>query len=156
MNPWLVLLYAVMIIGVAILMEGVAFLMHKYVMHGFLWILHEDHHRPRGGWFQKNDLFTLFFSSIAITFFLLGNITSSFVYTAVGIGVTLYGIGYFLFHDVLFHRRIKWLRFKPRSPYLKRIIKSHARHHQNPNKKNGRSFGFLFASLKSMSGDSNP
>ena len=26
-------------------MEGVTWFVHKYVMHGFLWVLHEDHHQ---------------------------------------------------------------------------------------------------------------
>ena len=25
-------------------MEGTAWLAHRYLMHGFLWFLHEDHH----------------------------------------------------------------------------------------------------------------
>lgn len=27
-----------------ILMEGATWIIHKYVMHGFLWFLHRDHH----------------------------------------------------------------------------------------------------------------
>ena len=29
-----------------VFMEFVAWATHKYVMHGFLWYLHEDHHVP--------------------------------------------------------------------------------------------------------------
>lgn len=29
---------------VFIAMEGATWLIHKYVMHGFLWMLHKDHH----------------------------------------------------------------------------------------------------------------
>ena len=29
-----------------IVMEGVTWCTHKYVMHGFGWYLHEDHHQP--------------------------------------------------------------------------------------------------------------
>ncbi|WP_319560532.1 hypothetical protein [Marispirochaeta sp.] len=45
----------------AIFFEFVAWFMHKYVMHGFGWFLHEDHHRPRHK-LQKNDAYALFFS----------------------------------------------------------------------------------------------
>ena len=38
-------------------MEFVAWSTHKYVMHGFLWRLHESHHRKREGAFELNDLF---------------------------------------------------------------------------------------------------
>jgi beta-carotene 3-hydroxylase len=43
-------------------MEAVAYYTHKYVMHGFLWSLHESHHRPREGLFEKNDLFAFYFT----------------------------------------------------------------------------------------------
>ena len=31
-------------IAVFIAMEGATWIIHKYVMHGFLWFLHRDHH----------------------------------------------------------------------------------------------------------------
>ena len=33
-------------------MELVAYLTHRFLMHGPLWFLHESHHRPREGWFE--------------------------------------------------------------------------------------------------------
>ena len=45
-----------------LIMEGVAWTTHKYVMHGFLWILHKDHHQVRPGVFEKNDLFAFIFA----------------------------------------------------------------------------------------------
>ena len=52
-------------------MEGVTWLTHKYVMHGFLWYLHEDHHQPTGHFFEKNDAFFLIFAipSMACIFY---------------------------------------------------------------------------------------
>ena len=41
------LLYTGITIGVFVLMEMITWLTHKYVMHGFLWYLHEDHHQPK-------------------------------------------------------------------------------------------------------------
>ena len=43
-------------------MEGVAWVLHKYVMHGFLWVLHKSHHEPRKGVWELNDAFGLFFA----------------------------------------------------------------------------------------------
>ena len=40
-----------------ILMEGITWLTHRFVMHGFLWYLHEDHHKKGAGFFEKNDAF---------------------------------------------------------------------------------------------------
>ena len=49
-----------------LIMEGVAWTTHKYVMHGILWNLHESHHRPHTGIFEKNDFFFLIYASIAM------------------------------------------------------------------------------------------
>jgi beta-carotene 3-hydroxylase len=135
----------VLIISLACFMEFVAWFTHRYVMHGFLWVLHEDHHRPRGRGFQKNDLFAFFFSGIAIALFLAGDLTGIFYFTSMAIGVTLYGIGYVLFHDIMFHRRIKGIRLKANTSYLKRIVNAHRFHHQNSTRDEGRAFGFLYA-----------
>ena len=57
---WVV--YILIVAAAFLLMEFVAWFAHKYVMHGFLWFLHEDHHD--GGYhpFQKNDAFFLIFA----------------------------------------------------------------------------------------------
>ena len=44
-------------------MEGVAWLAHRYLMHGFLWFLHEDHHVKTPGALEKNDTFFFDFCS---------------------------------------------------------------------------------------------
>ena len=38
------------------LMEGFAYVMHRWVMHGPGWFLHESHHRARHGNWELNDL----------------------------------------------------------------------------------------------------
>lgn len=40
-----------------IVMEGITWLTHRYVMHGFLWVLHEDHHQPTGHILEKMTRF---------------------------------------------------------------------------------------------------
>ena len=56
-----IVLYSLITIITFVIMEGVAWLAHRYLMHGWLWIWHEDHHKPRHekhGFFEKNDLKT--------------------------------------------------------------------------------------------------
>lgn len=48
---WLIYLGVVLI--TFLVMEGVTWLTHRYVMHGFLWYLHEDHHKKGPGFFEK-------------------------------------------------------------------------------------------------------
>lgn len=145
MNTWLtVILNIVIVTGIAVLMELVAWATHKYVMHGFLWVLHEDHHRPQGV-LQKNDLFALFFASISITLILTGLSRGWMPMASAGMGMALYGAGYITFHDIMFHRRIKALHFRPKSAYMKRIIQAHRVHHRHPGKANPVSCSFLYA-----------
>jgi len=124
-------------------MEGVAWLMHRYVMHGSLWILHESHHRPRNHWFELNDLFGVFFTVLSIGLLIGG----TFYYTPLlfaGLGMAAYGLVYFLVHDVLVHRRVEH-GFVPRNGYLRRIYQAHRLHHANHGKDGSVSFGFLYS-----------
>lgn len=86
------ILYNILItLSAFLLMEAVAWLAHKYVMHGFLWKLHKSHHQPdEKSPLEKNDFFFLIFATPAILFFLLGfKEFNHFFWIAVGI--TLYG-----------------------------------------------------------------
>ena len=144
-----ILFNLLLVIGMAIFMEWVAWATHKYLMHGFLWVLHEDHHRPTDRGLQKNDLFAVFFSAISCPLIVFGLLFRLWPMLSIGLGMLLYGIGYVLFHDVMFHRRIPGLRIKARGRYLQRIVRAHKIHHQNSNqKKGGTAFGFLYASRK--------
>ncbi len=49
-----------------IFMEFMAWFSHKYIMHGFLWSLHKDHHiKDHKSWFERNDLFFIFYALIS-------------------------------------------------------------------------------------------
>ena len=57
-----VALYILVLLATFIIMEGITWLTHRYVMHGFLWWLHKDHHQPEPGFFEKNDSFFVIFA----------------------------------------------------------------------------------------------
>jgi beta-carotene 3-hydroxylase len=142
----LILNIGIMILG-AISMEGVAWFLHRFVMHQFGWYLHEDHHRYTKGRFEKNDLFAVFFAALSFILIFIGFFGENFLLW-MGLGVALYGFGYFAFHDVLFHKRIK-NTYRPKKGYMKRIFNAHSYHHQSTNSKGpGYSFGFLYAPKK--------
>jgi beta-carotene 3-hydroxylase len=141
-----VLLNILIVVALAVFMEYVAWFTHKYVMHGFLWVLHEDHHHPTGRGLQKNDWFAVFFAAISCALIVTGAATRTWYVASVGFGIALYGVGYFLFHDVMFHRRVRGLRIRARGRYLNRIVYAHRVHHQKSEKKaGGVAFGFLYA-----------
>src|SRR6478735_10134718 len=54
-------------------MEGVAWGSHKYVMHGFAWAWHRDHHEPHDRTIEKNDRFALVGAAFSVAMFALGS-----------------------------------------------------------------------------------
>ena len=60
-----------------------------------------------------------------------------------GIGIALYGVAYFLVHDVFVHQRVKWLRVA-RLKYFKAMRQTHHLHHEVHTKEGAEAFGFLF------------
>lgn len=140
-----VLISFLIVLGVSILMEAVAWAEHKYLMHGFLWVLHEDHHRASKGFFEKNDLFALIFAVPSFLLIFLGLKNGVWPLPEIGVGLALYGAGYVLFHDILFHRRFRLFPARPKTAYLQAIINAHRLHHRNNRKEGGISFGFLYA-----------
>jgi len=124
-------------------MEGVAYLAHRYIMHGFGWGWHRSHHEPRRGWFEKNDLFAVVFAVLAIVLIALGN-AGVYPLQWIGAGMTAYGALYFIAHDGLVHRR--WpFKLVPRRGYLKRLYQAHLMHHAVKGREGCVSFGFLYA-----------
>ena len=128
-------------------MEFAAWAAHKYLMHGFLWSMHEDHHQPTGKMFQKNDLFFLIFAIPSWLSIMFGMINHFPALTGFGFGIAAYGLAYFLIHDVLIHRRFNWLDNTTNS-YFKAIQKAHRVHHEKPHKEDGECFGMLFVPSK--------
>ena len=130
-----------------ITMEFVAWLAHKYIMHGFLWTLHKDHHQPDPEKpVEHNDFFFLIFATPAIILFIVGIKDLSIPFW-IAVGITLYGMAYFFIHDLFIHQRIKVLR-NADSVYFRAIRKAHKIHHKHLSKEDGECFGMLLVPLK--------
>lgn len=140
------LLYFFITVAAFCLMEGMAWLTHKYLMHGWLWILHEDHHKKRDGFFEKNDAFFLIFATPSVLLFWFGVQGYTWMLFA-GLGILLYGIAYFLVHDVIIHQRFKWFSRSDNS-YIRAIRWAHKMHHKHLEREDGESFGMLFVARK--------
>lgn len=128
-------------------MEFVAWFTHKFVMHGFLWSWHRDHHVSEPGFFQKNDRFFLIFAIPSATFFILGSLTTMIWMIWAGLGILLYGLTYFLIHDVFIHQRFKWFR-NSNNVYFRAIRRAHKIHHKHLTKEDGECFGMLVVPWK--------
>lgn len=128
-------------------MEFIAWSLHKYVMHGFLWALHKDHHNKTPGFFERNDLFFLFFAIPSWLFMMFGIMHGCDWKMWVGIGITLYGIAYFTVHEVIIHQRFKFLK-NVKNIYFVGLRKAHKAHHKKLGKEDGLCFGMLLVPRK--------
>src|SRR5690554_3500619 len=143
-----VLINILWVLGAFLAMEGVAWFTHKYIMHGFLWFLHKDHHKKESkGFLEHNDFFFLIFAIPGIISLYVGSQNNFNVYFWIGLGITIYGLAYFLVHDVFIHQRFKMFR-NTDSPYLKGIRRAHKIHHKHLGKENGECFGMLWVPIK--------
>jgi beta-carotene 3-hydroxylase len=124
-------------------MEVFAWVVHRYVMHGFGWGWHASHHEPREGWFEANDLYAVVSTGVAIALIWFGT-RGAWPLQWIGAGMTLYGVLYFIAHDGMVHRRWPW-RWTPRSGYFKRLYQAHRLHHAVQGREGCVSFGFLWA-----------
>ena len=148
MHPMSPLAATTIVLATIFAMEGVAWASHKYIMHGWGWAWHRDHHELHDHALEKNDLYGLVGAALSISLFALGSplIMGGSAWdpaTWIGLGVLGYGILYTLAHDGLVHQR--WFRWVPRSGYAKRMVQAHKLHHATQSKEGGVSFGFLIA-----------
>ncbi|MDA9773877.1 sterol desaturase family protein [Saprospiraceae bacterium] len=142
------LIYALTVLAAYVGMEFMAWFTHKYVMHGFLWKWHEDHHVPHDNFFEKNDRFFLVYAIPSMICYMVGSFYPDLRFLLfVGIGISLYGLTYFLIHDVYIHRRFKWFKQLDGS-YSRAILRAHGAHHSSQDKEKGESFGLLFIHRK--------
>jgi len=134
-----------LLVATVAFMEGFAYAMHRWVMHGPLWSLHKSHHSPRTGWFERNDWFAVVFALPSILLIFMGTqLGFSPAFAWVGTGIAVYGMIYFGFHDVIVHRRLKH-GWRPKGAYMRRIVQAHRLHHAAETKDGTVSFGFLYA-----------
>ncbi|EAQ27735.1 beta-carotene hydroxylase [Erythrobacter sp. NAP1] len=129
-------------LGALIFMEFFAWYAHKYIMHGWGWGWHRDHHEPHDNKLEKNDLFAVVFGTINAGMYIFGALYWDALWWA-ALGVNLYGVIYALVHDGLVHQRFG--RYVPKNAYAKRLVQAHRLHHATIGKEGGVSFGFVLA-----------
>lgn len=135
----------VIALGVVALMEITAYATHRWVMHGPLgWGWHKSHHQERLGLFEKNDLYAVVFAGLAISLFAGATFAQIGWLFWIAVGITLYGILYFIAHDGLVHQR--WpFRIVPKGGYMQRLYQAHRLHHAVDGREGCVSFGFIYA-----------
>ena len=134
--------------GTFFIMEFNAWFTHKYIMHGFLWSLHKDHHhKDHNSWFERNDAFFIFYAVVSMICFYFWSYEGIWFTLPIGLGILLYGIAYFIVHDIFIHQRFKWLR-NIDNKYARGVRRAHKIHHKHLGKNDGENFGMLFVPKK--------
>ncbi|WP_242206616.1 sterol desaturase family protein [Aestuariivivens insulae] len=142
------LYWILVFLGTYCFMEFMAWFTHKYIMHGFLWHLHKDHHqKDHNSWFERNDVFFAFYAVVSIGFFLLWKYDILWAGLPIGLGIFAYGLSYFLVHDIFIHQRFKLFR-NANNWYAKGVRRAHKIHHKHLGKDDGECFGMLFVPFK--------
>ncbi len=135
-------------LGTFFIMEFNAWFTHKYIMHGFLWSLHKDHHhKDHDSWFERNDAFFIFYAVVSMVCFYLWNYEGIWYTLPIGLGILFYGIAYFVVHDIFIHQRFKWLR-NIDNKYARGVRRAHKIHHKHLGKDKGENFGMLIVPFK--------
>lgn len=137
-----VLLWLLIGIPVALMMEPWSAFVHGRLWHGSLWGWHRSHHEPRTGRFERNDIFALLHAPPAILMILYGclgppGIPREVIF-AVGLGMSAFGLSYAVVHDGLIHGRLP-VAFLGRLRLLRRIAAAHKVHHE----RNAEPFGLF-------------
>jgi beta-carotene 3-hydroxylase len=116
-------------------------------MHGFLWYLHKDHHRKGPGFFERNDAFFIIFAIPSWLCIMLGSMYGIYWVMSIGFGIALYGLAYFIVHEVIIHQRFRWF-MRSNNRYVKAIRWAHKMHHKHLDREDGESFGMLIVAKK--------
>ena len=113
------ILWGIVYVSTFIIMEFVAWFSHKYIMHGFLWSWHKDHHKKdHNSWFEMNDLFFVVYAVLSAGFVVLWGEFDFWPGLPIALGIFTYGMTYFLVHDIFIHQRFKIFR-KTNNRYAK-------------------------------------
>jgi len=134
-------------LGAYLFTEFLAWFIHKYIMHGFLWVLHRDHHqKDPHSFFELNDFFFVFFAVLGSSFMLYGGDGFRWQFF-VGLGIAAYGLTYILVHDLFIHKRFKLFK-NTKNKYFSAVRYAHKMHHRHTNKEDGEAFGLLWVPKK--------
>jgi len=126
-------------------MEVLSYVLHRWLFHGLLWRIHSTHHKKTEGPFELNDLFSLVFGLAAVGLIVWGGLKNPALWylVPIGVGISVYGLLYFVIHDLYTHKRFH--SFKSDSRVMNVIRRAHNRHHQSIDKPGQEPYGlFLF------------
>jgi beta-carotene 3-hydroxylase len=142
------------LVGVAafLVMEPVAALVHRRVMHGGGWGWHRSHHARARPTVEGNDAYPLVIAAGTVVAMTAGELIDPLrPLLWIGAGMTAYGVAYLVVHDLLVHQRLGRLPLV-RSRYVRWVATAHGRHHDD----GGAPYGFLLPVVPAGRRDGTP
>jgi beta-carotene 3-hydroxylase len=122
-----------------VVMEPIAALLHRGLMHRRGWAWHRSHHRVARPGMESNDLFPVVIALCTIvTMAVASTVHALRPLLWLGVGVSAYGAAYLVVHDLLVHQRMGALPLS-RTRYISWVAAAHALHHE----RGGAPYGFL-------------
>lgn len=138
-----ILKFCLVVLFTIVGMEAFSWFIHKYLFHGPLWFIHKTHHvHNTKSFLEWNDIFSLAFAVLSIYLMINGHQSLSYSFW-IGIGISIYGIIYFVLHDWITHGRLRPIKLT--GTYVKAIIRAHKIHHKSIHKHPSVEFGLLFS-----------
>ena len=135
--------FAAWIVAGFVGVELASYVVHRWLFHGPLWFIHQTHHLRRRGTFEWNDLFSMGAGVASLPLFWMGRADPlNSVALPIGIGIALFGVLYFILHDLYTHRR--FAPFKTDNRFAQTIRRAHQRHHQSAEKDGLEPYGLFF------------
>lgn len=132
-------------------MEAFSYVVHRWLFHGVFWKIHETHHLPRKGSFEMNDLFSAGFGLVSVLLIVFAEypLQESIAFP-LGLGIAIYGVLYFIIHDLFTHRR--FLPFASSNWIFLSIRSAHQTHHQTIEKDGQEPFGLFVYDYRRFKG----
>lgn len=110
----------------AVAMEPLSAMVHRFIGHGIAWPLHRSHHEGPVRGPERNDVIPAVSAVVTMLLFALGTWSIPWL-LPIACGFTVYGIGYFVIHDLYIHRRIDLLPEQVR--LFEPLKQAHMEHH---------------------------
>jgi beta-carotene 3-hydroxylase len=78
---------------------------------------------------------------------LYGTLNNVYWLVSIGAGIALYGLAYFIVHDIIIHQRFK-IFTRSNNSFIRAVRWAHKMHHKHLGKEDGESFGMLLVARK--------
>ncbi len=126
MNPWI---FVAVTAVAAVAMEPISAGIHRWFGHGPGWALHRSHHEDELVGFEANDVIPVVSALLTMLAFWVGvTVPGAGLAVPLALGATIYGMAYFVLHDLYIHRRLPLL--PERVEWLEPIRQAHLDHHR--------------------------